>query len=152
MKKVFLFIAGAWMAWASHAEENKGKWWHDIKQNTTFGGYVIGKAAFNDRCLQFSAGRSGEPADRLPGASGSEPAAAAHRRYGPALAGLLHPAGHPGGGLFPHRPRRGPEKSGHHRHGGEIRRFRAAAVHVGVPTITIAFASFFRITLVTDCA
>lgn len=31
----------------------------------------------------------------LPGASGSEPAAAAHRRYGPALAGLLHPAGHP---------------------------------------------------------
>lgn len=65
----------------------------------------------------------------LPGASGSEPAAAAHRRYGPALAGLLHPAGHPGGGLFPHRPRRGPEKSGHHRHGGEIRRFRAAAVH-----------------------
>ena len=24
--------------------------------------------------------------------------------------------------------------------------------HVGVPTITIAFASFFRITLVTDCA
>ena len=51
------------------------------------------------------------------------------RRYGPALAGLLHPAGHPGGGLFPHRPRRGPEKSGHHRHGGAIRRFRAAAVH-----------------------
>ncbi len=45
------------------------------------------------------------------------------------MAGLLHPAGHPGGGLFPHRPRRGPEKSGHHRHGGEIRRFRAAAVH-----------------------
>ena len=35
-----------------------------------------------------------------------------HCRYGPALAGLLHPAGHPGGGLFPHRPRRGPEKSG----------------------------------------
>ena len=51
MKKVFLFIAGAWMAWASHAEENKGKWWHDIKQNTTFGGYVIGKAAFNDQDL-----------------------------------------------------------------------------------------------------
>ena len=44
-------------------------------------------------------------------------------------AGLLHPAGHPGGGLFPHRPRRGPEKSGHHRYGGEIRRFRAAAVY-----------------------
>ena len=51
MKKVFLFIAGAWMAWASHAEENKGKWWQDIKQNTTFGGYVIGKAAFNDQDL-----------------------------------------------------------------------------------------------------
>ena len=39
------------MAWASHAEENKGKWWQDIKQNTTFGGYVIGKAAFNDQDL-----------------------------------------------------------------------------------------------------
>ena len=51
MKKVFLFIAGAWMAWASHAEGNKGKWWQDIKQNTTFGGYVIGKAAFNDQDL-----------------------------------------------------------------------------------------------------
>ena len=51
MKKAFLFMAGAWMAWACHAEGNKGKWWQEIKQNTTFGGYVIGKAAFNDQEL-----------------------------------------------------------------------------------------------------
>ncbi len=33
------------------AQEKKKKWWEDIKQNTTFGGYVVGKAAFNDQDL-----------------------------------------------------------------------------------------------------
>ena len=33
------------------AQEKSKKWWEDIKQNTTFGGYVVGKAAFNDQDL-----------------------------------------------------------------------------------------------------
>ncbi|MCD8318388.1 MAG: OprO/OprP family phosphate-selective porin [Paraprevotella sp.] len=44
-------MAMEWLAEAGHAEEYKGKWWQEIKQNTTFGGYVIGKAAFNDQDL-----------------------------------------------------------------------------------------------------
>lgn len=51
MKKALLFMAGAWMAWAAHAGGDKGGWWRDIKQNTTFGGFVVGKAAFNDQRL-----------------------------------------------------------------------------------------------------
>lgn len=31
--------------------KDKKKWWENIKQNTTFGGYVIGKASFNDQDL-----------------------------------------------------------------------------------------------------
>ena len=51
MKKGISLYGRCWMAWACHAEGNKGKWWQEIKQNTTFGGYVIGKAAFNDQEL-----------------------------------------------------------------------------------------------------
>ena len=36
---------------AAHAQNEEKKWWEDIKQNTTFGGYVVGKAAFNDQDL-----------------------------------------------------------------------------------------------------
>ena len=32
-------------------DSSKKKWWQDIKQNSTFGGYVVGKAAFNDQDL-----------------------------------------------------------------------------------------------------
>ena len=31
--------------------DTKKKWWENIKQSTTFGGYVIGKASFNDQDL-----------------------------------------------------------------------------------------------------
>ncbi len=50
-KKVFFFVVGIWMVGAAHAEGHKGKWWQDIKQNTTIGGLVVGKAAFNDQEL-----------------------------------------------------------------------------------------------------
>ena len=51
--KLFLLAAALTFAVAAHAQEEKAsrKWWQDIKQNTTFGGYVIGKAAFNDQDL-----------------------------------------------------------------------------------------------------
>ena len=51
MKKTTIAIACALLAQGTTAQENKGKWWTDIKQNTKFGGYVVGKAAFNDQDL-----------------------------------------------------------------------------------------------------
>ena len=51
MKRITLFAASFLMLLNSNAQEEGKKWWQDIKQNTTFGGYVIGKAAFNDQDL-----------------------------------------------------------------------------------------------------
>ena len=49
---IFLLAAALAFAGTAHAQEGaQRKWWQDIKQNTTFGGYVIGKAAFNDQDL-----------------------------------------------------------------------------------------------------
>ena len=47
---IFLLAAALAFTTTGHAQEEKAprKWWQDIKQNTTFGGYVIGKAAFNE--------------------------------------------------------------------------------------------------------
>lgn len=51
MKKILIAVAGLLLTLRTGAQENKGKWWEDIKQNTRFGGYVVGKAAFNDQDL-----------------------------------------------------------------------------------------------------
>ncbi len=51
MRKFILLIGGLCLLHHSKAEENKEKWWQNIRQNTTFGGYVVGKAAFNDQDL-----------------------------------------------------------------------------------------------------
>ena len=49
---IFLLAAALAFAVTAHAQEGtQRKWWQDIKQSTTFGGYVIGKAAFNDQDL-----------------------------------------------------------------------------------------------------
>ena len=45
--RILLTAAALAFAGLLHAQEDTPrKWWQDIKQNTTFGGYVIGKAAF----------------------------------------------------------------------------------------------------------
>ena len=50
--RILLTAAALAFAGLLHAQEDTPrKWWQDIKQNTTFGGYVIGKAAFNDQDL-----------------------------------------------------------------------------------------------------
>lgn len=52
MKVLFLSALLLATSTSLYAQENiKKKWWQDIKQNTTFGGYVVGKAAFNDQDL-----------------------------------------------------------------------------------------------------
>lgn len=52
MKRIVLsvlFLTSISLTFAQ--DSSKKKWWQDIKQNTTFGGYVVGKAAFNDQDL-----------------------------------------------------------------------------------------------------
>lgn len=49
MKYTILCIACCMMTTAVTAKKEQAQWWKDIKQNTTFGGYVVGKAAFNSQ-------------------------------------------------------------------------------------------------------
>lgn len=49
MKRTAWALVCAMIAASAGAQENNGKWWENIKQSTKFGGYVVGKAAFNDQ-------------------------------------------------------------------------------------------------------
>lgn len=54
MKKNTLLLAFSLLALSTGAQEKGKSVWNDIKQNTTFGGYVIGTASFNDQNLSTS--------------------------------------------------------------------------------------------------
>lgn len=51
MKKITFATICMVLSLPSFAQDGKEKLWNNIKQNTTFGGYVVGKAAFNDQDL-----------------------------------------------------------------------------------------------------
>lgn len=55
MKRIFLTVSLiVCFAFAVFPQESgiaEKKWWEDIKQTTTFGGYIIGQASFNDQDL-----------------------------------------------------------------------------------------------------
>ncbi len=51
MKKNILLTTCLLAALGTSAQDNQKKWWQDIKQSTTFSGYVVGRATFNDQDL-----------------------------------------------------------------------------------------------------